>query len=98
MTAGLKSAACRPRAFRTLFQDSLVDFFSVNLDLWRSLDPDSYLITFYAQYRYSDIITDDKFFPNSSCQNEHYNLPMVSDSSVSGVFLSSNESENRCET
>ncbi len=70
----------------------------MHLDLRRSFDPDSNLITLYAQYCNSDVITDDKFLPNPSCQNKHYNLPLVSDSSLSFVFLSSVQSENRCET
>jgi hypothetical protein len=58
-------------------QDSLVDFFAVHLHIGRSLDADTYLITFYAKYRNGDIITNDKFLSDPSCQNQHANLPLV---------------------
>jgi len=65
----------------TFIEYSLVNFFPVYLDLTRRIDPETYLIAFYAHYYNSDIITDDKFLPNPSCQNEHSNLPLVSDTS-----------------
>jgi hypothetical protein len=58
-------------------QDSLVDLFAVYLDIGRCLDADAYLITFYAKYRYDDIITNDKLLSDPSCQNQHVNLPLV---------------------
>jgi hypothetical protein len=74
-------------AIRTFFEYPLVDFFTVHLDLKRSRDSDTYLITSYAQYCNGDIITDDKLLPNPSCQNEHSNFPLVSDTSAPFRFL-----------
>jgi hypothetical protein len=68
-------------AFVAFFQNALVDFFPVHLDFGRRLDSDTYLISLYAQYCNYDIVTDDKFLPNPSCQYEHCNLPLVSDTS-----------------
>jgi hypothetical protein len=64
-------------AIGPFLQDSLVDFFAVYLDIRRRFNADAYLITFYAKYRYGDIITNDKLFPDPSCQNQHANLPLV---------------------
>jgi len=58
-------------------QDSLVDLFTVYLDIRRRLDADADLIAFYAEYRYGDIITNDKFLSDPSCQYQHVNLPLV---------------------
>jgi hypothetical protein len=58
-------------------QDALVDFFAVHLNFGRCLDADTYLITFYAKHCYGDIITNDKFLSDPSCQNQHANLPLV---------------------
>jgi hypothetical protein len=49
-----------------LLEYSLVDFFAVNLDFGRRRDSNTYLITSYAQYRNSYIITDDKLLPDPS--------------------------------
>ena len=57
-------------AVAPFFQNPLVDFFTVHLDLWRCLDTDSNLIPLYPQYGDCDVITDDKLLSNSSCQNE----------------------------
>ena len=60
-----------------LLQDTLIDFFAVYLDIGWRLDTDTYLITFYAEYCYGDIITNDKLLSDPSCQNQHGNLPLV---------------------
>jgi hypothetical protein len=51
----------------------------VNLDIGRRLNANPDLISLNAQYGDHDVIPDDKFLSNSSCQNEHSNLPLVSD-------------------
>jgi hypothetical protein len=58
-------------AIRVFFEYPLVDFFTVHLDFGRRRDSDTYLITSYAQYCNSYIITDDKLLPDPSSQNEH---------------------------
>jgi len=60
---------------------SLVDFFPVNLDFGRRRDSDTYLITSYAQYCNSYVIADNKLLSDLSHQNEHGNLPLISDTS-----------------
>jgi len=64
-----------------LLQDSLVDFFAVYLNIGWGFDTNTYLITFHAEYCYRDIITNDKFLSDPSCQNQHANLPLVRDTS-----------------
>ena len=66
-------------AVRAFLEYSLVDFFPVYRDLNRCLDPDTYLITFHAQYGNGDIVTDDNFLINTPGQNEHSNLLLDSD-------------------
>jgi len=68
-------AACS--AVGPFLQDTLVDFFAVYLNFGWRLDTDTYLITFYAEYCYGDIITNDKLLSDPSCQNQHANLPLV---------------------
>jgi len=62
-----------------LFQNALINFFAVNLDVVWRLDADSNLIPLDPQNGDRDVITDDKFLSNSSCQYKHFNLPLVSD-------------------
>ena len=64
-SAGVTCSIC------AFFKNSLVNFFPVYLDFGRRLDPDTYLISFYSEYRNDDIITDDKFLPDTPCQYEH---------------------------
>jgi len=64
-------AAAVTGCFCTFFKNSLINFFPVYLDFWWCLDPDTYLISFHAQYCNDDIVTNDKFFPDTPCQNEH---------------------------
>ena len=40
-----------------------------------------------SQYRYDDVVTDDKFLSNPSCQYKHNNLPLVSDTSCIRAFI-----------
>ena len=71
----------------SFLQDSLVNFFPVHLHLGRCLDADTNLIPFNSKYGDNDIITDDKFLSNSSCQYKHNNLPLVSDTSCIRAFI-----------
>lgn len=69
------------RAVTALLQDALVNLFTMYLYVGRCLNADADLVSFYAQNRNGDGIADDKLFSNSSCQNKHNNLPLVSDTS-----------------
>jgi len=87
VVAELVPVPCSVCFLCSFFQNSLINFFPVNLHLGRRLDTDAYLVSFNAQYRYHDIVTDDKLLSNSSCQNEHNNLPLVPDTSCIRAFL-----------
>ena len=68
-------------AIAAFLEDTLVNFFTMHLHVGRCLDADSDLIPFNAQYGDRDVVPNDKFLSNSSCQYEHSYLPLVSDTS-----------------
>jgi hypothetical protein len=74
-------------AVGSFLQNPLVDLFAVNLDIMRRFDADSNLVTLDPQNGDCDVITDDKFLPYSSCQYQHNNLPLVSDTSCIRAFI-----------
>jgi hypothetical protein len=70
-----------------LFQDPLVDFLAVNLDVMGCLDAYSDLVALDSQYGDRDVVTDNELLSYSSCQYQHNNLPLVSDTSCIRAFI-----------
>jgi len=70
--------------------DALVDFFSVDCNLFRRVDPDTNLVTLHAQNGDSDVIANHHGFTDASCQNKHRLLlafSSVDESQLGGIIM-----------
>jgi hypothetical protein len=86
----VKSAIGRWRlayAVGPFLQNPLVNLFAVNLNIVRRFNADPNLVSLDPQNGDCDVITDDKFLPYPSCQYQHNNLPLVSDTSCIRAFI-----------
>src|SRR5690606_40440109 len=58
----------------TFMLDTLVNLFTVHRDFFRSIDPNTNLITFYTKHSHADLVSNHKSFPDTSSQNQHVSL------------------------
>src|SRR5699024_9571254 len=61
--------------FMVLLLNSLINFFPMNIDILRRIDPDLYLFSFDCQHFNFNIFTDLDSFVTLPCQNKHYASP-----------------------
>ncbi len=53
------------------FLNALVNFFAMNSNLFRRIDPNTHLVTFHTQHSDSDIITHHQGLSDPTSQNQH---------------------------
>jgi len=67
-----RAFSCLQLVTRSLLAlDTLIDFLTMNRNLFRRIYTDANLITFNTQYGDSDLVTNHQCFANTASQNQH---------------------------